>query len=54
MQLSFAQQTSPWDCQDLLQRFKSELGLSIMHNFTILNYPPIVGGWANDKKISKI
>ena len=53
MQLSFAQQTWPWDCLDLPQRFKSELGPSIMHDFTILSYPPILGGWANDKK-SKI
>ena len=43
IQLSFAQQTWPWDCLDLLQRFKSELGPSIMHDFTILNYPPFRG-----------
>ena len=54
MQLSFAQQTSLWDCLDLLQRLKCELGPSIMHNFTILSYPPILGGWANDQKLSKI
>ena len=25
-----------------------------MTDFTLLNYPPILGGWANDKKMSKI
>ena len=25
-----------------------------MTDFTFLNYPPILGGWANDKKMSKI
>ena len=25
-----------------------------MTDFAVLNYPPILGGWANDKKISKI
>ena len=37
MQLSFAHQTWSWNCLDLLQRFKSELGQSIMHDFTILS-----------------
>ena len=37
MQLSFAHQTWSWNCLDLLQRFKSELGPSIMHDFTILS-----------------
>ena len=50
MRLSFAQQTWPWDCLDLPQKVKGELGLSIIHDFTILSYSPISGGWANDKK----
>ena len=41
IQISFAQLTWLWDCLDLPQRFKSELGPLIMHDITILSYPPI-------------
>ena len=39
---------------DKIEIYKSELGPKVMHDLTILSYPPITGGWANDKKMSKI
>ena len=32
---------------------KSRLDPKVMHDLTILDYPPHFGGWANDKKCPK-
>ena len=54
MQLSFAQQIWPWGCLDLPQRLAIELGPSIMHDFTILSYPPFLDYEQMTKKIRNL